>query len=217
MSDRYLTEGEEVRLAFRAHWRSGLLGILVAVGLGVAGFFAGFYLDDQRFIWGGLIGIVAGVFLAGLITSKSVIEWLTTRYRVTTHRLVVRTGLFTTTRREIPIDAINSVGVRQNAIERLLGFGDMAVESAGANSLTTFKNIPKPTEVKQAIYSAREERTRFLSGTAPAAAPAPADPYAALSSLADLRDRGAITDAEFEAEKAKVLGTSEPAEPSEEA
>ena len=68
-----------------------------------------------------IIGIVAGVLLAGLITSKSVIEWLTTRYRVTTHRLVVRTGLFTTTRREIPIDAINSVGVRQNAIERLLG------------------------------------------------------------------------------------------------
>jgi hypothetical protein len=35
-----------------------------------------------------------------------------------------------------------------------------------------------------------------------------ADPVDRLAKLADLRDRGAITDAEFEAEKAKILGSS---------
>ena len=39
---------------------------------------------------------------------------------------------------------------------------------------------------------------------APAPAPAP-DPAAALSSLADLHERGAITDAEYEAKKAELL------------
>jgi Short C-terminal domain len=45
---------------------------------------------------------------------------------------------------------------------------------------------------------------------APAPAPAPAapaaDPIAQLTQLAALRDSGALTEAEFEAQKAKVLG-----------
>jgi hypothetical protein len=49
---------------------------------------------------------------------------------------------------------------------------------------------------------------------APAAAPAPApapaaagpDPIEQLTQLAALKDSGALTDAEFEAEKAKILG-----------
>jgi hypothetical protein len=42
---------------------------------------------------------------------------------------------------------------------------------------------------------------------APAAqAPAAADPMAQLKELADLHDRGALTDEEFSAQKAKLLG-----------
>jgi hypothetical protein len=46
-------------------------------------------------------------------------------------------------------------------------------------------------------------------GPAPAPAPAPAeaapDPVAQLTQLAALKDSGALTEAEFEAEKAKLL------------
>jgi hypothetical protein len=45
----------------------------------------------------------------------------------------------------------------------------------------------------------------------PAPAPAPAapapDPIAQLTQLADLKERGLLTDAEFAAQKAKLLGT----------
>jgi membrane protease subunit (stomatin/prohibitin family) len=40
---------------------------------------------------------------------------------------------------------------------------------------------------------------------APAAAPAGPDPVAQLTQLAALKDSGALTEAEFEAEKAKIL------------
>jgi hypothetical protein len=43
---------------------------------------------------------------------------------------------------------------------------------------------------------------------APAAAPAAADPVAQLEKLQALKEKGALTDAEFEAEKAKILGGS---------
>jgi membrane protease subunit (stomatin/prohibitin family) len=41
---------------------------------------------------------------------------------------------------------------------------------------------------------------------APAAAPPAPDPIAQLTQLAALKDSGALTEAEFEAEKAKLLG-----------
>jgi outer membrane protein OmpA-like peptidoglycan-associated protein len=40
----------------------------------------------------------------------------------------------------------------------------------------------------------------------PAPAPAPQDPVAQLEKLADLKDRGILTDEEFTAQKAKILG-----------
>jgi len=42
---------------------------------------------------------------------------------------------------------------------------------------------------------------------APAAAPSPQDPIALLKQYAELHEQGVLTDAEFDAEKAKILGT----------
>lgn len=42
---------------------------------------------------------------------------------------------------------------------------------------------------------------------APAAAPAGADPIAQLTELGELRDSGVLTDEEFAAQKAKILGS----------
>lgn len=67
--------------------------------------------------------------------------------------------------------------------------------------------------------SPEEKRARMmelsasLTGRPPPAVPPPrpapaVDAVEALTKLADLRDRGALTDAEFEAQKAKILGSS---------
>jgi membrane protein YdbS with pleckstrin-like domain len=212
MDDRFLTDDEEIRLTFRAHWRSGLLGMTMTVVLGVGGLLLGMWVDQEGsgLLWGGILGLLGGLVLAALVTSQSLIEWLTTQYWVTSERLVVRTGLFTRKGREIPVDAINSVAIRQNAVERMLGYGDMAVESAGANSLQIFKNIPKPLEAQKAIYESREARTIHLSGGGRQVVTPERGKYADLADLADLRDRGVISDAEFDAEKAKILQSRAP-------
>ena len=62
---------------------------------------------------------------------------------------------------------------------------------------------------KQA-QAAQEQAQAAPPEYAPAPAPAPAapaaDPIAQLTQLAALRDSGALTEAEFEAQKAKILG-----------
>ncbi len=58
--------------------------------------------------------------------------------------------------------------------------------------------------------AAAQEQAQPAPEYAPAPAPAPAapaaDPIAQLTQLAALKDSGALTEAEFEAEKAKILG-----------
>ena len=208
MAEAFLTDGEDVRMSFRAHWKSGLMGMFLAVVLGGLGLWLGWWALDG-FLWGGLLGLLIGAGIAIVASIGGITEWLTTRYWVTNERLIVRTGFLTKSGQEIPVDAINSVTVRQGPFERMLGYGDMTVESAAQGSLQVFRNVPDPVTVQKTIYDAREDRTMHLSG---ASGRSDGDPgasrgrYADLADLAKLRDDGVISDAEFEVEKAKLLG-----------
>jgi hypothetical protein len=69
--------------------------------------------------------------------------------------------------------------------------------SGPAVGLTTWRRAPVPAKNPSEPLSGR--------GTRPQPDTAPADPLDRLAKLADLRDRGALTDAEFAAEKAKIM------------
>jgi hypothetical protein len=56
-------------------------------------------------------------------------------------------------------------------------------------------------------WSQQEEQQYVQEQPPPAPAPAAADPIAQLKELAQLKDQGVLTDAEFEAQKAKLLGS----------
>jgi membrane protease subunit (stomatin/prohibitin family) len=56
-------------------------------------------------------------------------------------------------------------------------------------------------------WSQQEEQQYYQEQPPPAPAPAAADPVAQLKELAQLKDQGVLTDAEFQAQKAKLLGS----------
>jgi membrane protease subunit (stomatin/prohibitin family) len=59
---------------------------------------------------------------------------------------------------------------------------------------------------KQAAAAQEQQAQAAPQEYAPAPAAPAADPVAQLTQLAALKDSGALTEAEFEAEKAKILG-----------
>jgi hypothetical protein len=93
----------------------------------------------------------------------------------------------------------------------VIGAGDLEIESAGRDGQSKFDDVWHPDAVQQEIYRQMElhaqKRAGWSSGApvpAAAAAPAPTLPEQ-LQQLADLRDRGVLTAAEFEAKKAQLL------------
>ena len=141
-------------------------------------------------------------------------QWATTDLVLTTDRLIWRTGVIAKHGIEIPLDRINTIFFSQRLLERVIGVGDLKVESASESGAQTFENMKKPSRIQNEIYQQMEnnENRKFdrVATGINAAAPAPPaeaapDVTVQLEKLADLRDRGVISDEEFQAKKAQLL------------
>jgi uncharacterized membrane protein YdbT with pleckstrin-like domain len=128
-------------------------------------------------------------------------------YVLTTERIVVRDGILRRGGTEIPLENVNNVLFNQGVIERLLGYGDVLIESAGSQGQSRLTDIPDPEEFQSQLYRVREKRSIQLKGSGGSAGATvdARDPVARLQALADLHDRGALSDAEFESQKRKLL------------
>jgi hypothetical protein len=96
----------------------------------------------------------------------------------------------------------------QSIFERLLGTGDLGIESAGEGGQETFADIRRPSVVQNLIYRQMDhsENARFDRIGAAGAAPGRDDSIPGqIDRLDDLRRKGAITEAEFQAKKAELL------------
>jgi hypothetical protein len=123
---------------------------------------------------------------------------------VTSDRVIHRQGWIAKSSMEIPLEAINDVRFSQGVFERIIGAGDLSIESAGERGTNVFSDIRNPEEVQKTIYHQGEmNQQRMMRG-----GPAPGAPSTTgeLERLASLRDRGVLTQEEFEAQKRRILG-----------
>ena len=76
----------------------------------------------------------------------------------------------------------------------------------GERGDNTFTMIRHPESVQKVIYEHAETQTMRMQGGVRGPTPGPPSMTEELQRLADLRDRGAITEAEFQAQKRRLLG-----------
>lgn len=196
--ERLLSEGEVIETEFRPHW-SGILreGLVILIGIALAVVF--FIMDLSPWSYVGLAAIVL------ILIVRGVIRWLTTSHVITSERLIYRAGFIAKHGNELPLEVIQHVAFNQTIIERIFGTGDLMIESAGTHGQTRYKDIPNPEGVQSLIYRVREARITNVEGGKSSQGESTASQ---LERLSLLHDQGKLTDAEFESEKAKLLGGS---------
>jgi len=144
-------------------------------------------------------------------------RWVTIHFVLTSDRVIYRSGLVAKRGIEIPLENINAIHFEQRVFERLLGLGDLKIDSASIQGFSVFDDIQHPDKVQNEIYLQMEandqRRFRGMPGNQPGAPGAPAAPAPPvlsvpeqLEKLSELRDRGVITDEEFQAKKTELLG-----------
>jgi uncharacterized membrane protein YdbT with pleckstrin-like domain len=203
---RLLNDGEEVALDLRPHWwyfskhiLSGIpLLVLLVLAFGVDNKYLWWFWAALALVWAGWLAL-------------QYLNWTFTHFVVTNSRVIFRTGVLAKHGVEIPMDRISNINFNQSIWERVIGAGDLEIESAGRDGQTKFDDVWHPDAVQQELYRSMEShaqtRASWAAGTgaAPAAAAKPASVPEQIQQLADLRDRGVISAAEFEAKKAQLL------------
>jgi Short C-terminal domain/Bacterial PH domain len=226
-----LATGERVLLVRQRHWLTfleagrwfvlALVAGLAALVLdqavpdnGVAGFLStlltwAFWV----FVIVGLIGI-AWFFLV----------WRVERYLVTTRRVIETGGVFNKYSRDTSLQAITDMIVGHPWLGRIVGYGEIDLLTAAEAGTSKIRFLPDADGFKKALLDAKYEHElevgggRALEEAVAAAQPAhdrvgaeaPAalsadDLDSALSRLADMRDRGLITQQEFDDKKRELL------------
>jgi uncharacterized membrane protein YdbT with pleckstrin-like domain len=151
-----------------------------------------------------MVGAGLGAAVILVLGIPPVVRRVFRLYVLTTERIVVRDGILSRGGTEIPLENINNILFNQNVLERLLGYGDVLIESAGSQGQSRLTDIPDPEEFQSQLYRVREQRSIQLKGSGGPATNAN-DPVTRLQGLAELHERGALSDAEFEAQKRKLL------------
>jgi uncharacterized membrane protein YdbT with pleckstrin-like domain len=205
---RLINEGEEVALDLRPHWWFFAKHIVAGLGLFVV-IIAILALTDKD--WEKWLAATWGVLalLWAVWLGIKYLNWNFTHFVVTSDRVIYRTGVLAKRGVEIPMERINNINFRQGIWERVIGAGDLDIESAGRDGQSHFTDVWHPDAVQQEIYRQMEgnarKRASWVAGQSAAPAPSVGDIPAQLHQLAELRDRGVITAAEFETKKAQLL------------
>jgi uncharacterized membrane protein YdbT with pleckstrin-like domain len=145
------------------------------------------------------------VFCAGWVIVRY-LKWSTTNFVITTHRLIFRSGVFAKHGVEIPLERVMNVNFGQSIFERIVGAGDLLIESGGKDGQQRFSDIRKPEQVQNLIHAQVESNSiRHDQPAAAAPPPPPVDVAGQLEKLEGLRSRGTITPEEFEEQKRRLL------------
>jgi uncharacterized membrane protein YdbT with pleckstrin-like domain len=150
--ENVLTSGERVELKMRPHWREVFASVLIGLLLlAVLIYVTWLTPDDTTGNWIQWISVGLGVLIAVFLVIMPILRWLTTRYVVTTHRVLVRRGVVTKTGKDITLSKITDVSFERTLLDRLTGSGTLRIESAGDSPDETFRAIPRSDRVQQVI------------------------------------------------------------------
>jgi uncharacterized membrane protein YdbT with pleckstrin-like domain len=203
-----LNEGEIIKLDMHPHWwyfveAVAALGAVILAGLAFLVWGPNEGTANDTMTW---IVILALLGSAAWVVGRYM-KWITTHFVVTTNRVIFRQGLIAKSGIEIPLERVNNVNFSQGVIERLLGAGDLLIESGGESGQQRFSDIRRPDEVQNLLSSEIEAyRDRRSAANPSFAAPAIPDVAGQLERLEGLLQRGTITQEEFDHQKAKLLG-----------
>lgn len=204
--EKNLHRDEKIVLDLHPHWILLAKSVALLVVLTVFGAWV-YWGWDPTGTTGTIVRWITGiaVLAALLYFLQAWISWISTNFVVTTDRCIYREGIVSKRGIEIPLERINTIFFDQGFLDRLVRAGTLTIESAGENGVQTFENVRNPVQVQQVLYQEMEDNEnrkfdRIRGPVGPQTSVADE-----LQKLASLRDQGHLSDAEFEAQKARLL------------
>jgi uncharacterized membrane protein YdbT with pleckstrin-like domain len=197
----HLQEGEQI--LYRAYpSRVPLVPPLTLAAVAALAGLVAWNLSGQQQRWVlALAGVVVGVALLWALARY--VELAANQYVLTDRRLLRLRGIVSQSSMDSYLDKINNVEHHQTFWGRLLGYGDVEIDTASESGAEVFPRISQPLAFKRAVDAATVAFRNAPAGQAAAAsASSGAD---RIRQLKRLLDDGLISPAEFEAKRKQLL------------
>ena len=105
--------------------------------------------------------LMLGALLAGLaVINLYYWGWRAHEYVLTDQRVILNEGIVSKFSRSIAIDRIQDLTTFQGLWGRTWGFGDIELESAGREGAELLSTVPRPQQLRNAIFGQIEARRR---------------------------------------------------------
>jgi uncharacterized membrane protein YdbT with pleckstrin-like domain len=173
-----LLPGENLVVKAHPHWIVLVKSVWIPIVLVVLVLIADFtLLQDKYNEWNLPLHFrtyltLAVIALAGLWLIVVWIRWQSTSYTLTDQRIKIETGVFGRQEKIIPIDRIQDCTTKMSLLGRMLGYGRVEIDAAGAQGAEILEHLPNPGGFRDQVFMQSEKRRG-----GPAAAPAmPANP-----------------------------------------
>ena len=146
-----LKNNEQILFKTQHHWI--VLVYPFIISLIIFGLFILLYsLISNASFWIIIIGFLSFGYFGYQYLERRFDIWVVTNLRILDEQ-----GVFSISAKESPLEKINNVTYHQSLTGRILGFGDIEIQTAAEMGATTYRKIAKPNELKDAITTAQEE------------------------------------------------------------
>ncbi|HLZ95285.1 MAG TPA: PH domain-containing protein [Candidatus Dormibacteraeota bacterium] len=161
-----LLPGENLILKVHQHWifvaKSLVLPVALLVLVGIADLTviaaAGHHI--RTFL---SLGVLALALLWLIVVW---IRWQSTSYTLTDQRIMLKSGVFSRSEKIIPIDRIQDCTTRQSIVGRMLGYGRVEIDAAGAQGAEVLLHLPSPGSFRDQVFVQSERRRGAPSSSA---------------------------------------------------
>jgi uncharacterized membrane protein YdbT with pleckstrin-like domain len=221
-AESLLSKDEVILYRGRQHWLAPISDALRPIVLVLAGLVL--FISQVHFgpsgtlatLWMAIwtILLLVGLGWSGIIF----LTWRAQEYAITNRRVLKVEGLLDKKSGDSSLEKINDAVLRQGLFARIMKYGDLEILTAAEEAIDRYEMLAHVVDFKKAMLNAKNDledgRRPTVGRTATSSSSAASgrsssnsgDVTDTLAKLADLRDKGAITPAEYEAKKAELLG-----------
>ena len=198
-----LKKDEKIIMETKPHWFT-LVGPFLLMLIGsILGIVIGSY------------GILVVLVLVGYFIYK-IIQRNNNLWAVTNLRVIDEYGVFSNNTKESPLDKINNVSYGQSFVGKIFGYGNVQIQTAAEIGSTTYFTIENPKELKDTIThmqgeyrqnQIKEQANELANAIIAGQQNIKTDVAAELEKLHELKQKGILTDEEYNNRKTKILNS----------
>jgi len=202
--DNLLGEHEKILMVARQHWFTFLQAVLVEILFIVVIL----TIVTVLLLITHLSIIALGFFLliipfVGM--ARDFVDWSSRQYIISNFRVVQVSGIVNKNVIDSSLEKVNDVKMAQSFFGRIFNYGDIEILTASELGVNLFKHIGDPVHFKTTMLNAKERLEHEGSRPEEAEGADRSDIPALIEQLDHLRQRGVLTEEEFQRKKADLL------------